>query len=365
MCACVALRRERDDRAVQISRLQGRLSDTLDTDWLHLRGRCLKLEAGDQGHFTVCLFEEVLRLPPATAAAVAAATAAAGVTRPRMEVVGRWKREGKWNEPRTAIGVPAASEAEGAGGVGDSAEPLPPQHLSMHFEQGGACTAQPGANLSAVVELRCATPRPKHGQPAALAPYDELISVHSPEGRPCHYVIALATPDACSTYGTAAADAASTAGIVVVPLPRLNDDENEELEAQAREKALVEAKMAESTAEKAATRRAAEDQHRLAMDDQRKQKHLDMQMQQQLAAIQRKKEERLAKRAREKLEDEQAAAKVAAAAAADTVAAEEAAGAAAAAGEGAPALSGGSRSFGTPAAAPQELSGSLHEDREL
>jgi hypothetical protein len=71
---------DRRERAVHISRLQGRLSDELDIGWLHLRGRRLQLDAGGQGQFTVYLFEEVLRLPPVTAAA-AVATVGADVTR--------------------------------------------------------------------------------------------------------------------------------------------------------------------------------------------------------------------------------------------------------------------------------------------
>jgi tRNA(Ser,Leu) C12 N-acetylase TAN1 len=47
--------------------------------------------------------------------------------------------------------------------------------------------------------------------------------------------------------------------VIVVPLPGLNDDgDEEELEKQAEEKALQEAKMAESVAVKAAKRRVSD-----------------------------------------------------------------------------------------------------------
>lgn len=57
------LRRERADRAVQISRLQRRIGTNVPVDWLHLHNHCLMLRAGEQGEFKVCLFEKIERLP--------------------------------------------------------------------------------------------------------------------------------------------------------------------------------------------------------------------------------------------------------------------------------------------------------------
>jgi hypothetical protein len=62
-----ALRRERTDRVLQISRLRRRLSADVPVDWLHLHGHCLTIRAGEQGQFKVCLFEKVERLVAATA----------------------------------------------------------------------------------------------------------------------------------------------------------------------------------------------------------------------------------------------------------------------------------------------------------
>ena len=57
------LRRERTDRALQISRLRRRISTDVPVDWLHLHNHCLTLRAGEQGEFKVCLFEKIEWLP--------------------------------------------------------------------------------------------------------------------------------------------------------------------------------------------------------------------------------------------------------------------------------------------------------------
>ena len=96
------------------------------------------------------------------------------------------------------------------------------------------------------------------------------------------------------------------------------------------------------------------------MEDQRQQAHLELRLEQQLAAIHRKREERLAKRAREKLEDEEGAAP-SSAAAADAVEKVAASG-----GDGpSEGLAGTSRDFGTPAVAPQGETGLAPLQEEL
>ena len=200
--AHVALRRERVERAEQISRLARRLSDDVSTDWLHLRGHCLTLAAGEQGQFNVCLFEKVERLPlPARAPAGASGEGACACvclcvlipacvraclpeflpgclclhvrapssrllrpcrcvwidtpgTPPTMQLIGRWNST-RWQlaswpgkEPVDADGDDAEGSVSDSPTAGVSVTPPP---ILMHFDGGVPCAAQPGLNYSATV----------------------------------------------------------------------------------------------------------------------------------------------------------------------------------------------------------------------
>eukprot|EP01043_Picozoa_sp_COSAG02_P037624 COSAG02_NODE_2838_length_7918_cov_103.655710_6_plen_262_part_00 len=156
--------------------------------------------------------------------------------------------------------------------------------------------------LRAQVEMRCDKPQPTKNNRAAaghsgagISAYDELQSVHQLPRKPCHYVFALASPDACQTQhsGSGVRDAVELPPIM--PLAPLN-------ETGAFGQKLVQADPQQKRPERdpakvAAQRRAAEEAHRASMEEARKQQLLDMQMQRQLEQLQKQRAQRLLEKA--------------------------------------------------------------------
>lgn len=123
--------------------------------------------------------------------------------------------------------------------------------------------------------------------------YDELQSVHQLPHKPCHYVFALASPDACNTHranvsGSGLDDATEPSPAI----PRSPIDDQVETFGRVQ-MASQEIQSQPDPAKVAAQRRAAEDAHRASMEEARKQKLLDIQMQRQLEQLQKQGAERL------------------------------------------------------------------------
>lgn len=143
--------------------------------------------------------------------------------------------------------------------------------------------------VHAQVEMRCGLPsRTKTSQvTAGVATYDELKSVHQVPQKPCHYIFALATPDACKTHHVKASQSAIEVvnGPTIIPVAPLDTDDafkDDLLQAATQKRSPV-----QDPAEVASERRAAEAAHRASMEEARKQRLLDMQMQRQLDQIQK------------------------------------------------------------------------------
>ena len=170
--------------------------------------------------------------------------------------------------------------------------------------------------------MRCDLPSPKRKTDKSSVPaYDELKSVHQLPRQPCHYIFALASPDACVTYHATESGKGGTGGAsgdaALLPVPPLDATEPENRIFSPGQTAE---RPTRSAAEVMAKRRAAEDVHRASMDEDRKQRMLEMQMQRQLEQMQKQKEERLRKRAKEAEEDQKRASQDDAAAAQHAVA---------------------------------------------
>jgi hypothetical protein len=194
-----------------------------------------------------------------------------------------------------------------------------------------------------------------------IAAYDELQSVHQLPRKPCHYIFALASPDACKTQHSAAEDKLPPA----MPLPPL--DEAETFVPHRVQTDLQEKRPARDPTKVATERRAAEQAHRASMEEARKQRLLDMQMQRQLEQLQKQREQRLGEKGAASRDlDDQAELQQAAAAsnleatATDNDNAQE---------EGVhhvPQLSHGKLSgFGSPPSTPEGVTPHGTEDREL
>ena len=141
--------------------------------------------------------------------------------------------------------------------------------------------------------MRCDMPPPAKKKRAGhvgagMSAYDELQSVHQLPHEPCHYVFALASPDACRTHrmGASGSEAKDVAEIPrAMPLAPWNDTgafghDRVQTDPQERRPERDPAKVA-------AQRRAAEEAHRSSMEEARKQQLLDMQMQRQLEQLQK------------------------------------------------------------------------------
>lgn len=142
--------------------------------------------------------------------------------------------------------------------------------------------------------MRCdVVSRTKRNPSAGIAAYDELQSVHRLPRKPCHYIFALASPDACKTQHSASGSVAEDSIELPAAMPLAPLDEDEAFVPRRVQMDPQEKRPARDPTKVATERRAAEHRHRASMEEARKQRLLDLQMQRQLEQLQKQREERL------------------------------------------------------------------------